>query len=126
MLSDSDVKRLQRLVNLAPLMDREQLEQLLELIRKLKAAEAASIMPESAIDEMRKAVDDKLMSEIVRDLRKGPAQPSSIAPARPSAPVVRGTGWQEPKNEDRSRQFQLVDDIVNYWAGGPNDTSKLR
>jgi hypothetical protein len=60
MLGGDDIQRLRRLVNLAPYMDKEMQEKLLRLIRDLKAAEASgSIFPQSAVDEMTKAVPDR-------------------------------------------------------------------
>jgi hypothetical protein len=126
-LTNSDLQKLKRYVDLAPYMTTEQQQALLECIRKLKAIEAAEIgvgLPSSAVTEMTKAVPDELLRDIVED-RHRTNVPGWTKPEG-GKPVVRGSGWQEPRNEDRTRQFQVVDDIVNYWAGGPNDTSKLK
>jgi hypothetical protein len=32
----------------------------------------------------------------------------------------------QPAKDNRSPQTRIFDDIVEYWAGGPNDTSKLK
>src|SRR5262249_54606200 len=126
MVSNEDMQRLQGLVRLAPYMTLEQRQGLLDLIRKLKAAEGTSAMPASAVQAMVDAIDDKTMRAIVEEQRHRP-EPSGWLKPGPSEPVVRGTGWAPtPKPEDRSRQFQMFDDMVNYWAGGQNDTSKLK
>ena len=125
MLTDSDLKRLKRLVNLAPYLDKELQEKLLKLIGDLKVVEAqGSILPQSVVAEMVTAVPDKLMAEIVGDFRNGVAQPSSLSKSE-SRPV--GTGWAEPpKARDRTNETRIFDQMVAAMVGGPNDTSKLR
>jgi hypothetical protein len=88
MLTNDQVQRLERLMQLAPHMTVEMQGKFLELIRDLKAADAASIMPSSAIQKMAEAVDDKQMRDIVADLRSfGRAEPG---------------GWLDPgKSEPR-------------------------
>jgi hypothetical protein len=78
-------------------------------------------MPFSAALEMAKAVPDDLIRQIVADnIRKS-------SPIPPDPPVQRGTGWtDEPKNRDRSREFELMDRIVESQVGGANDTRKLK
>jgi hypothetical protein len=125
MLTENELQRIGRLVRLAPYMDQEMRAKFLKLIRDLKVAEGQGIMPESAISDMAKAVPDQLVREIVADLRSGPAVPGSIVPTpRESEPVKRGSGWIEPKNEDRTRQFAVLDEIVAALAGGPNSPVK--
>jgi hypothetical protein len=121
---------MQKMLRLIPYLDPKTQQELLALVReyrhKLAAAEGG-LMPESAVQSMVNAVPDKLMAEIVQDLRSGPPAPGSMVPeTRGREPVKRGSGWIEPKNEDRTRQFQVLDEIVGALAGGPNDTSKLR
>jgi hypothetical protein len=79
-------------------------------------------MPPSAAWEMAKVVPDDLIRQIVGDsMRKSPRH------VPPAPPVERGTGWQdEVKFPDRSREFELMDDIVKSQVGGPNDTRKLK
>ena len=126
MLSNDDMQRLQRLVNLAPLMTEEMQQGLLEVIRKLKAAEAQGCgLPPSAIAEMEKAVPDGLMRAIVEDHRHGVGVPGWLPPAKSSGDVVRGSGWASPtKHEDRSRQFAVFDAMVAHMVGGPNEPVK--
>jgi hypothetical protein len=83
MLTDNQIQRLARLVRLAPHMDREQLEGLSGLVRDLKAADGAAIMPQSAIEDLVKAVPDKLVREIVNDLKGGRSDPGFL-PAQPA------------------------------------------
>src|SRR6516165_9159949 len=79
-------------------------------------------MPPSAAWEMAKVVPDDVVRQIVGDsMRKAPPAPA------PQEEVQRGTGWvDEVKFPDRSREFELVDDIVKSQVGGPNDTRKLK
>jgi len=126
MLTDSDLQKLKRYVDLAPYMTAEQQQLLLECIRKLKAAEAqgSSWLPQSAVSDLVQAVPDTLMRDIVNDNRGGPSQPGWLPPPK-SGPVVRGTGWQSPpKPEDRSRQFAVFDAMVAHMVGGPNEPVK--
>jgi hypothetical protein len=124
MLSNNDMRRLQRLVNLAPLMTIEQRQALLELVRKLKAAEGSgSWLPQSAIQKMTDAVPDELMRDIVEDRKRG--MTPGWLPQLKSEPVHRGSGWQSPpKPEDRSRHFAQFDAMVAAMVGGPNEPVK--
>ena len=126
MLSNDDMQRLKRLVNLAPLMTQEMRQGLLDLIRKLKAAEGQACgLPASAIADMEKAVPTDLVQAIVQDNRRS-SLPGWLPPPK-TAPVERGSGWQSPPEpEDRSRQFAMFDQMVDAMVGGPNDTSKLK
>jgi|SRR5262249_30316430 len=124
MLSNDDMQRLQRLVRLAPYMTLEQRQGLLDLIRKLKAAEGTSWMPASAVQAMADVIDDKTLAAIVQE-QQHVSVPGWLPPSTPSEPVVRGSGWQSPpKPEDRSRQFQIFDAMVNAMVGGPNEPVK--
>jgi hypothetical protein len=127
MLSDSDLQKLKRYVDLAPYMSTEQRQALLECIRKLKAIEATeqgSWLPGSAVSDLAKCVDDKLMRDIVNDQRHGVGTPGWFPPGNPR-PVERGSGWQDPsKVEDRSRQFEVFDAMVAHMVGGPNEPVK--
>jgi len=125
-LTDNDLKRLKRLVDLAPYLDKELQGKLLKLIGDLKVAEAqGSILPQSVVTEMVTAVPDKLMAEIVGDFRNGVAQLSSLSKSEPTRPV--GSGWAEPpKARDRTNELRMFDQMVDAMVGGPNDTSKLK
>ena len=125
MLSNDDMQRLQRRVNLAPLMTQEMRQELLELVRKLQAAEGQACgLPASAIADLERAVPTELVQAIVEDQRHGVGVPGWLPPSK-SEPVVRGTGWQSPaKVEDRSRQFAVFDAMVAHMVGGPNEPVK--
>jgi hypothetical protein len=76
---------------------------------------------------MRAAVPDSLIRDIVADGLRGVSEPRSLASVPPSAERPRGTGWQEHHGfPDRTRDFQLMDNLVAGMIGGPNDTSKLK
>ena len=70
MLSNDDMQRIKRLVNLAPLMTQEMQQGLLDLIRKLKAAEAREGgMPASAVQSMVDVIDHSVeYAELVRPI----------------------------------------------------------
>jgi hypothetical protein len=94
-------KILQIYVPLIPQMSREQLVEVgklyLELKAKLRAGEGLGLMPASAVKAMTDVVDDRLMSDIVNDSRRGVSAPSSLAgPVEPRPSVERGSGWQKP------------------------------
>src|SRR5262249_47265553 len=79
MLSNDDMQRLQRLVNLAPLMTQEMQQGLLELVRKLKAAEGQACgLPASAIADLERAVPTELVQAIVEDQRHGVGVPAGF------------------------------------------------
>jgi|SRR5215471_19955823 hypothetical protein len=101
MLTNDELQRLRRYVDLVPYMSEELRDKLLETIRKLKVAEAQSIVPQSAVQAMVDCVDDKLMADIVKDLRSGVPSPSGLLKAEP---IVRGSGWQEPPRAERSNE----------------------
>ena len=81
-------------------MSREELVKLWILIQQVKA-ERLGCMPPSAVQDLVKAVPDKLCQEIVRDLRGGRAEPGWLPPAGSPA-KERGTGWQKPTELGRS------------------------
>ena len=69
-------------------------------------------------------VSDKLMADIVKDLRSGVASPSGLLKGEP---IVKGSGWQgPPQPKDRTNEFRIFDRMVEAQVGGANDTSKLR
>src|SRR6516165_2600567 len=78
---------------------------------------------------MREAVPDSLVRDLVADQRRGVSSPSSLAELRDQKrdQPRRGTGWQQDTGfRDRSRDFELMDRIVESQVGGPNDTRRLR
>jgi len=106
-------------------MTQEMRQGLLDLIRKLKAAEGQACgLPASAIADLERAVPTEVVQAIVEDQRHGVGVPGWLPPSK-SEPVVRGTGWQSPaKVEDRSRQFAVFDAMVAHMVGGPNEPVK--
>jgi hypothetical protein len=68
------------------------------------------------INDMVKAVPDALVREIVADSRRGPPQHSSPAPA------TAGSGWADavPVGPRPASEVELVDRLVERFAGGPN------
>jgi hypothetical protein len=78
---------------------------------------AEGCMPVSAIDDLARAVPDKLMSEIVNDQRRGVAAPSGLAgPSEPKEPKVRGSGWQAPTPLEPPSGIKYVDQIADHFA----------
>jgi hypothetical protein len=95
---------------------------------KRQLAISGSLTP-NLVREMAEAVPDRLLADIVADSRRGVTPPSSLASTPNAAPAEpkKGSGWQEHVGfPDRSRQFELMDRIVESQVGGPNDTRKLR
>jgi hypothetical protein len=70
---------------------------------------------------MMEAVPTDLIQSVVADNRAGRPEP------RPMVEMSRGTGWQDNIGfPDRSRDFEMLDRIVESQVGGPNDTSRLK
>src|SRR5262249_4614575 len=106
-------------IRMMPHLDAETQQEVIRMVEawgpRIEAAESGTTL-----------VDDATIRAIVADRQRG-IGPSSMVPQKgPSQPVVRGSGWVEPKVEDRSRQFAFMDDLVASMVGGPNDTSKLK
>jgi hypothetical protein len=117
---------LKRLTPLLGYLPRETLEEMLALVREAKKKAGGGI-PASATEEMVKAVDDKLMRDIVNDLRKGPGVPGWLPPREPVQVPPKGSGLAGgPKPEDPTKKYEMFDQMVAGLVGGPNDTSKLR
>ena len=91
---------------------------------------ANATMPPSAMKEMMKAVPDALMRDLRGDARRpNPVTEASSSPlSTPSAlPTTqkRGTGWVPERGfPDRTKEFELVDRMVEKMVGGPNDPLK--
>jgi hypothetical protein len=106
MLSDEEKAGLERL---SP----EDLVRLQALIREaLTLYGTKGCMPQSAIDNLVKAVPDKLCQEIVRDLRSGRAEPGFLPPDS-SPPKERGSGWQKPTELGTPPGIKYVDQLVD-------------
>jgi hypothetical protein len=94
------------------MLTHDDLGKLLAIIRQAKAMFAGAGMPPSAIEEMAKAVPDKLVREIVDDHRHGRAEPGFLKPSE-SAPVVRGSGWVEPVPLGNPPGIKYVDQLID-------------
>jgi hypothetical protein len=116
MLSDTDLGRIERLVRLAPYMTQEQREGLLKLIREIKAADAAAIMPQSAIEDLAKAVPTKLCQEIVQDLRSGVGEPGGFLGPEKTAPKERHSGPVNPTPLSPPAGVAHCDRIAEHFA----------
>jgi hypothetical protein len=78
------------------------------------AAEARARGMEPWQLEMSKAVDDKLMREIVNDQRRGVSQPSSMIPEPPKGePKPKGSGWVEPRPLESPPGVAILDKIMD-------------
>jgi hypothetical protein len=74
-------------------------------------------MPQSAIDDLVKAVPDQLVRDIVQDMRHGRSEPSGLAgPEEKSAARVRGSGWQKPVELGSPPGIKYVDQIAESFA----------
>jgi hypothetical protein len=104
----------EQLAKLSP----EQLLQLWMLTQQFKRRlMAEGCMPVSAIDDLARAVPDKLMSEIVNDQRRGVAAPSGLAgPNEPQGPKVRGSGWDKPIPLESPPGVKYCDQIADHFA----------
>src|SRR5262245_23820500 len=101
-------------------MSPEQLLGLWRLVReyrvKLAAAEGIGCMPGSAVEALTKCVDDKLMSEIVADQRRGVSPPSGLTTEPPTpSPVVKGTGWLKATPLESPPGVKYVDAIAQHF-----------
>jgi hypothetical protein len=145
MLTNDVLRRIERLVKLAPYLPLEMQQELHGIIRELQAAESREgTMPNSAIADLVEAVPDKLVREVVNDLRTfGRAQPGGfLSPEkkvpdealRPDPPkeepsyLRKEPGWQNPTplGTGSVAQTAIFDEMVSALVGSQNDTSKLR
>jgi hypothetical protein len=102
-------------------MSMEQLLGLWRLVRefriKLANAEGVGCMPASAVKAMTDVLDDRLMSDIVNDSRRGVPAPSGLAgPVEPRPLVERGSGWQKPTPLEPPSGVRYVDEIARSFA----------
>ena len=70
-------------------------------------------------------VDDSVIRAIVADQRHG-LNPSSVMPPQKGSAPPTVQAPSEPAKDTRSPQTKIFDNLVEYWAGGANDTGKLR
>jgi hypothetical protein len=92
-------------------MSREQLVQLLALIKEAKTLYGhrdGMSMPPSAVTKMTEVVDDKQMKAIVDCLRGGRAEPGFL-PAGKSPPPVSGGGWVKPLDHSSPSGLRYID-----------------
>jgi hypothetical protein len=62
---------------------------------------------------MTRVAPTDVVQDIVRDLRSGPAQPSSIAaPPTDRAAPAKGTGWVDAKPLGKQPGIDLIDQMV--------------
>jgi len=99
-------------------LPREAQEKLLALVRAVLAERAKlgqGRMPQSSIDEITEAVDNKLMRDIVNDNRRGVSEPGWLPPKAGGA-VKRGTGWVDPGRLEPPPGVEHVDRIADHFA----------
>jgi hypothetical protein len=99
-------------------LPREAQEKLLTLVRAVLAERAKlrqGRMPQSAIDEITEAVDNKPMRDIVNDNRRGASEPGWLPPKAGGA-VKRGTGWVDPGRLEPPPGVKHVDRIADHFA----------
>ena len=71
-------------------LSHEDLAKLLGLIREARAMfRVGGAMPSSAFEDLVKAVPDKLVREVVADLKGGRAEPGWLPPPKPKGPEER-------------------------------------
>lgn len=103
----------EELDNLAA-MPREELEKLLALIREaLTLYRAKGCMPQSAMDDLVKAVPDKLVREIVEDLKGGRAEPGWLPPAPAKGPEEKTSGQARHIPLDSPPGLKYIDQLVD-------------
>ena len=73
-------------------------------------------IPRSAREEMTRAVDDRLVRDIVSDQRAGPTLPASQVRSEPKV-VEKGTGWAPERK---------LDHPLDAWAGRMLDEDLAR
>jgi hypothetical protein len=106
-------------VRIMPLLDGETQQKVIRMLEewgpRLEAAENETTV-----------VDDATIRAIVAEQRHGATSPASAVPQKgPGQPVVRGTGWTEPRKWEPSKaQTEIFDAMVAHMAGGPNEPVK--
>lgn len=107
MLSSEEKEGLER-------MSPEDLVKLFRLIQEAKAMfSVKGCVPQSAMDDLIKAVPDKVCHEIVQDLRTaGRSEPGFLPPSKGPAPV-RGSGWTKPMEHNSPSGLRYVDQLCD-------------
>jgi hypothetical protein len=95
-------------------LPKEMLEQLMELV-KIEKAKAAGWMPQSAVTAMTDKVDDKLMRDIVHDLRKLPER-SGFLPADGAAPMQQRKSYIARPELEPPPGVKHIDRIAESFA----------
>ena len=96
-------------------LPKEGLEMLLELVRAEKMR-LAGCMPRSAVTAMTDVVDDKLMRDIVQDLRKLPDSGGFLQSSGAAVPKERGGGWRNPPPLEPPSGVKHIDRIAEHFA----------
>jgi hypothetical protein len=95
-------------------MSPEDLAKLLGLIREARAMfTVGGGMPQSAFDDLVKAVPDKLVHEVVNDLKGGRAEPGFLPPAKHVA-ARRGPPKEVPLETPSGVKY--CDQIADHFA----------
>jgi hypothetical protein len=94
-------------------MSQEERLRLLGLIKEARALFGGGGMRMSAgaVKAMTDVVDDKMMRDIVKDLRTVP-EPGFLPPTK-SAPVERGTGWTKPMEHGSPSGLRYIDQAMD-------------
>jgi hypothetical protein len=85
---------------------------LARVLRELKSG-PMGCMPQSAIDDLAKAVPDTLVRDIVNDNRKGPSVPGWLPPEKPGEPVKNTGGWVKPNELGTPSGTKYIDQMCD-------------
>ena len=90
-------------------------------------------MPASAAQEMARVVPDVKGAQTAEQVQSSWARsriggPGGFGPPDGNwdKPQAQPKSEPKPAQDNRSPQMRIFDAMVDYWAGGPNDASKLR
>lgn len=94
-------------------MSHEDLGKLLAMIREARAMfRVGGAMPSSAFEDLVKAVPDKLVREVVADLRSGRAEPGFLPPTG-APPKEKGIGWVKPLEHSSPSGLRYIDQAMD-------------
>jgi hypothetical protein len=83
-------------------------------LRELRMGVGVGCMPASAVKAMTDVVDDRLMSSIVQDQRRGVSAPSGLAgPDEPRPAPVKGSGWAKTQPLELPSGTKYVDQLCD-------------